>query len=62
MENNNTVRFDDIDVAANVNLAERTAVRETGFDATIDDLDLVNPNEGIVSQEILTNVRFLEDC
>lgn len=50
---NNTARFDDLDVAADVNLAEDTATRETGFDATIDELDLVNPNQGIVAEEIL---------
>ncbi|MEL6929863.1 MAG: spondin domain-containing protein, partial [Cyanobacteria bacterium J06600_6] len=47
------VRFDDIDVTVNVNLPEGTAVRETGFDADIEDLDLVNPNEGISPSEIL---------
>lgn len=34
MSDNNTVRFDDIDVAVNVNLPEGTAVRETGVDPT----------------------------
>jgi len=53
MSDNNTARFDDLDVNVNVNLAEDTAVRETGFDASIDNLNLINPNEGIVSEEIL---------
>ena len=53
MSGNNSVRFDDIDVAVNVNLPEGRAVRETGFDADIEDLDLVNPNEGISPSEIL---------
>ncbi len=53
MSDNNTVRFDDIDVAVDVNLAEGVAVRETGFDTNIEDLDLINPNEGISSSEIL---------
>lgn len=54
MSDNNTVRFDDLDVSVNVNLAEDSAVRETGFDTNINDLDLVNPNDGIVSSEILS--------
>ncbi|MGD1918337.1 MAG: CHRD domain-containing protein, partial [Pleurocapsa sp.] len=53
MSDNNTVRFDDIDVSVNVNLAEDIAIRETGFDTNIEDLDLINPNEGISSSEIL---------
>lgn len=53
MTDNNTVRFDDLDVSVDANLAEEIAVRETGFETTIDDLDLVNPNQGITSVEIL---------
>ena len=54
MTDNNTVRFDDIDVNVNVNLAEDAATRETGFDTNIDNLDLVNPNDGIAPNEILS--------
>ncbi|MEL6493544.1 MAG: spondin domain-containing protein [Cyanobacteria bacterium J06623_7] len=53
MSDNNTARFDDLDVNVNVNLAEDIAVRETGFDATVESLDLVNPNSGIAGEEIL---------
>ncbi|MEM8674101.1 MAG: spondin domain-containing protein [Cyanobacteria bacterium P01_G01_bin.67] len=54
MTNNSTARFDDIDVSVEVNLAEDSATRETGFETTIEDLELVNPNDGISSDEILT--------
>ena len=53
MSDNNVVRFDDLDVNVNANLAEDTASRETGFVTTIDDLDLINPNDGINTNEIL---------
>ncbi|MEM6610750.1 MAG: spondin domain-containing protein [Cyanobacteria bacterium P01_C01_bin.72] len=53
MSDNSSVRFDDIDVAVNINLPDGVAVRETGFDTNIEDFDLVNPNEGISSSEIL---------
>ncbi|MEM7593918.1 MAG: CHRD domain-containing protein, partial [Cyanobacteria bacterium P01_A01_bin.83] len=53
MSDNNVVRFDDLDVNVNVNLAEDIASRETGFETTIDELDLINPNEGINASEIL---------
>ncbi|MEM8672314.1 MAG: spondin domain-containing protein [Cyanobacteria bacterium P01_G01_bin.67] len=53
MSDNNVVRFDDLDVNVNVNLAEDIASRETGFETTINDLDLINPNDGIKASEIL---------
>ena len=50
----NTASFNDIDVSVSVDLSEDQASREVGFDAVISELDLVNPNEGIVSKEILS--------
>jgi len=50
----NTALFNDIDVSVSVDLSEDQASREVGFDAVINELDLVNPNEGIVSEEILS--------
>ncbi|MEL7078389.1 MAG: spondin domain-containing protein [Cyanobacteria bacterium J06582_2] len=52
-EQRNTIRFDDLDVAASVNLAEDIATRETGFETEISELDLVNPNESLAPGEIL---------
>lgn len=54
MNNNNTVRFDDLDVGVSVNLAASTAERETGFETIITDLDLVNPNDGLGAAEIVS--------
>ncbi|MFK8184370.1 MAG: CHRD domain-containing protein [Phormidesmis sp.] len=48
-----TVRYDDLDVGVVVDLAAGTAERSTGFDLTIDDLTLVNPNNGIAAAEIV---------
>lgn len=49
-----TVRYDDLDVGVAVDLAAGTAERSTGFDLAINDLTLVNPNDGIAASEILS--------
>ncbi len=48
-----TVRFDDLDVGVTVDLAAGEATRETGFEVTIEDLSLVNPNDGIAPSAIV---------
>lgn len=48
-----TVRFDDLDVGVAVDLTAGEATRDTGFDVTIEDLFLVNPNDGIEPSEIV---------
>ena len=53
-DGSDTVRFDDIDVSVTVDLGAGTAQRETGFETTITDLALVNPNDGINSAEIVS--------
>ncbi len=58
-----TARFDDLDVGVTVDLAAGEATRETGFDVTIEDLSLVNPNDGIepsaiVEQGVAGNLYF----
>ena len=58
-----TARYDDEDVGVTVNLANGTATRETGFQVSIQNLPLVNPNGGIgaaaiVSQAALGNLYF----
>ena len=52
---NDTARFYDLNVAANVNLAEDTATRKTGFDAIIGELDLVNPDADGVGEVVFTS-------
>ena len=49
-----TVRFDDIDVGVNVDLAAGNAQRETGFEVAIDNFNLANPNDGIDSASIIS--------
>ncbi len=49
-----TVRFDDADVGVSVDLAAGEATRDTGFDLTIENLLLVNPNGGINPAEIVS--------
>ena len=49
-----TVQFDDLDVGVTVDLEAGTAQRETGFETTITDLGLVNPNDGIDATEIVS--------
>ena len=49
-----TVRFDDLDVGVTVDLAAGSAERDTGFALTITDLTLVNPNDGIVADQIVS--------
>lgn len=49
-----TARFDDIDVGVSVDLAAGEANRDTGFDLTIENLLLVNPNGGINPAEIVS--------
>lgn len=51
MADNYTVRFDDIDVKLGVNSAGNTPTRDIYFDTITDNLDLVNPNDGIASGE-----------
>ena len=58
-----TARYDDQDVGVTVNLANGTATRETGFQVSVQNLPLVNPNGGIgaaaiVSQAALGNLYF----
>lgn len=58
-----TVRYDDSDVGVTVDLGAGTADRETGFNVTITDLALVNPNDGIdpstiVEEGIAGNLYF----
>jgi len=49
-----TVRFDNIDVGVTVDLAAGNARRETGFEVVVNDLNLVNPNDGINSIDIVS--------
>ncbi|MEL6494767.1 MAG: CHRD domain-containing protein, partial [Cyanobacteria bacterium J06623_7] len=49
-----TVRFDDIDVGVNVDLSAGNAQRETGFEIAIAEQILVNPNDGIDPNTIVT--------
>ena len=51
--NRNKIKFNDLDVGVEVDLSTDTASRERGFNTTIEDLHLVNPNQGINSAEIL---------
>ncbi|MGF1535850.1 MAG: CHRD domain-containing protein [Elainellaceae cyanobacterium] len=58
-----TASFDDLDVGVSVDLAAGTAERETGFEIAIEDLALVNPNETldadtIVSEGVAGNLYF----
>ena len=49
-----TVRYDDIDVGVTVDLTAGSAERDTGFNLTIPDLTLVNPNDGIAADQIVS--------
>ena len=53
MSNENTVRFDDIDVPAIVDLAAGTAQRDIAFETNVNDLDLDDPNDSLESPQIL---------
>ena len=48
------IRFDDIDVGVTADLVVGSAERDTGFNLTITDLILVNPNDGIAADQIVS--------
>lgn len=49
-----TARYDDLDVGVTVDLSARRAERDTGFNLEIAALALVNPNDGIASDQIVS--------
>lgn len=51
---NDTVRYDDLDVGVTVDLSRRRAERDTGFELSIAALAVVNPNDGIAADQIVS--------